>query len=203
MSTAKIPIIFVHGFWDKSSVFNRMAKYLERKGWSVYYDLNLQPNNGKITIEEMAGQLSHYIDRLLGPSTPFSLVGFSMGGLVSRYYVQKMDENDRVKHLITISSPHRGTWSAYVFNRKACIQMRPQSAFLNDLNKDLSKLQRIKFTSIWGYGDSMIVPNASSHLPVGNEKIFAFGIHFLMPYVNNVIKGVEKSLIETKEVEVQ
>jgi triacylglycerol lipase len=195
MRDTHLPIVFVHGFWDKSSVFKSMSTYLKDKGWQVYDNFDIIPNNGMISMEEMAEQLAGYVNAQLGTEAPFLLLGFSMGGLVSRYYVQNMGGINRIKHLITISSPHHGTWMAYLFNRKACIQMRPNSSFLNSLNAELNFLQRIRLTSIWANYDTTIIPNNSSHLPIGNEVVFTFGIHALMPYSLKVIRAVEQALI--------
>ena len=190
----RLPIVFVHGFLDKSSVFRRMASHLKHKGWEVYDSLDLIPNNGTISIEAMAGQLDVYINKNLGTDAPFYLVGFSMGGLVSRYYIQRMGGIEKVKHLVTISSPHFGTLLARVFNREACKQMRSNSIFLKELNRDLTMLKKIKCTSIWARFDTTILPNNSSHLPFGNETVFNFGIHPLMPYSGKVILAVENAL---------
>jgi triacylglycerol lipase len=193
MVDTRLPIVFVHGFWDKSSVFKSMSRHMKDKGWKVYDSFDIIPNNGMISMEEMAEQLEGYVNAQLGPEASFLLLGFSMGGLVSRYYLQNMGGINRVKHLITISSPHYGTLMAYTFNRKACIQMRPNSIFLNSLNSELPILKKITLTSIWAKCDTTIVPNNSSHLPIGDEVIFGFGIHPLMPYSSKVIKAVEQA----------
>jgi triacylglycerol lipase len=45
--------------------------------------------------------------------------------------------------------------------------MRPGSRFLADLNRDLSDLQKVQFTSIWTPFDLTILPPTNSYLPVG------------------------------------
>ncbi len=48
--------------------------------------------------------------RLFRSSTPaFALIGHSMGGLDGRYLITYLDPDRRIKSLLTISSPHRGT----------------------------------------------------------------------------------------------
>src|SRR5690606_20211657 len=37
------------------------------------------------------------------------IVAHSLGGIVARYYVQMLDGDERVRHLITLGTPHRGT----------------------------------------------------------------------------------------------
>jgi triacylglycerol lipase len=48
-------------------------------------------------------------------------------------------------------------------------QMRPQSSFLQDLNRDLDQLAALKVISIWTPFDLMIVPSNSSCLPIGRN----------------------------------
>lgn len=162
------PVLLVHGIWDTGKIFYLMAAYLRERGWSVY-DLDLIPSNGDAGLEHLAQQVGNYVDRTFTSNTAIDLVGFSMGGIVSRYYVQRLGGVDRVQRLVTVSSPHNGTWVAYGSFRLGCIQMRPNSTFLRDLNQDTSQLEQLNFTSIWTPLDTMIVPANSSQLRVGRE----------------------------------
>ena len=65
-----------------------------------------------------------------------------MGGLVSRYYVQRLGGIERVRRLITISTPHQGTLWAHMVGNPGSRQMRPGSAFLSKLNHDAAMLER-------------------------------------------------------------
>lgn len=48
--------------------------------------------------------------RLFQTGTPsFALLGHSMGGLDARYLITYLDPDRRIKSLVTISTPHRGT----------------------------------------------------------------------------------------------
>lgn len=170
------PVLLVHGIDDTNAVFYRMGKYLKEQGWSVYA-LDLVPNNGAKGLDELAKQVRDYVDREFSPEQPLDVVGFSMGGIVSRYYIQRLEGIKRVQRFITISSPHQGTVIAYGSMRPGCVQMRPKSAFLQDLNSDVAMLQEINFTSIWTPYDLMIVPAKSSQLPVGNEVILPVALH--------------------------
>lgn len=162
------PVLLVHGIWDTGKIFSSMATYLRKLGWTVY-DLDLIPCNGDATLDSLAEQVAAYVDRTLGPGQPLDLIGFSMGGLVSRYYIQRLGGLRRVQRFITLSSPHKGTWVAYGSFRPGCIQMRPNSEFLQDLNRDVAMLEQINFTSIWTPLDAMIVPADSSDIPVGKQ----------------------------------
>ncbi len=173
------PMLLVHGINDTGAIFYKMAPYLTQLGWSVY-DLDLIPSNGDLGLERLAGQVAEYVAATFPPEQPFDLVGFSMGAIVSRYYVQRLGGIDRVQRFITIASPHQGTWIAYGSQRPGCIQMRPGSAFLQDLNRDAAMLEQLNFTSIWTPFDLMIVPANSSQMLVAQNVQVPVLSHSLM-----------------------
>ena len=162
------PVLLVHGINDTGVIFEKMAPYLTQLGWSVY-DLDLIPCNGDLGLDQLGQQVANYVAATFGPEQPFDLIGFSMGGIVSRYYVQRLGGIDRVQRFITLASPHHGTWVAYLSERPGCLQMRPDSPFLQQLNQDTVMLERLNFTSIWTPYDLMIVPANSSQMEVGKD----------------------------------
>jgi triacylglycerol lipase len=170
------PVLLIHGIDDTRAVFQKMAVHLVLQGWSVY-SLNLVPNNGDVGLDELAKQVADYVKATFAPEQRLDLIGFSMGGIVSRYYVQRLGGINRVQRFITISSPHYGTVVAYGSRRPGCLQMRPDSIFLKDLNSDAVMLGQIDFTSIWTPYDLMIVPANSSQMPVGSQVIVPVTLH--------------------------
>ncbi|MEH2114921.1 esterase/lipase family protein [Nostoc sp.] len=170
------PVLLIHGIDDTEAVFHKMRAYLIQRGWSVY-SLNLVPNNGDVGLDELAKQLADYVTATFVPEQRLDLVGFSMGGIVSRYYIQRLGGINRVQRFITISSPHHGTVVAYGSWRPGCVQMRPNSIFLKDLNSDVVILGQLDFTSIWTPYDLMIVPANSSQMPVGREVTVPVALH--------------------------
>lgn len=166
---ARNPVLLVHGIDDTCAIFNPMTAYLSARGW-VVHSLDLIPCNGDVGLDRLAEQIAHYVDTVFPPHQSIDLVGFSMGGIVSRYYVQRLGGLSRVQRFVTIASPHNGTWTGYLRYNIGAAQMRPESAFLQDLNRDAFLLDRINFTSIWTPLDLMIVPASSSQMPVGECK---------------------------------
>jgi triacylglycerol lipase len=69
---------------------------------------------------------------------------------------------------------------AYLLPLKGCQQMRPNSAFLQDLNSDLEDLKKVQFTSLWTPYDFVIVPGSSSRMGVGQEIKLEVLAHFMM-----------------------
>ncbi|WP_083798466.1 triacylglycerol lipase [Lyngbya sp. PCC 8106] len=193
-SSHRNPVILIHGIFDTTAIFRTMSVYLTQQGWEVHC-FNLIPNYGFLGIDRLAAQITDYVDRTFPPDQPIDLVGFSMGGLVSRYYVQRLGGIERVQRLITISSPHNGTWTAYFYVTPGTLQMRPNSKFIQDLNRDVAQLNGINFTSIWTPLDGMIVPASSSQLPVGQEVILNVLLHAWMVKDYRCLSQVAEALL--------
>ncbi|NJM73532.1 MAG: triacylglycerol lipase [Scytonema sp. RU_4_4] len=187
------PVLLVHGIFDTGRVFDKMIAYLKQRGCMVY-DLDLIPNNGNLGLDTLAQQVADYIDATFEPEQPLDLIGFSMGGIVSRYYIQRLGGINRVQHFVTISSPHHGTWIAYCRQGVGCIQMRPDSVLLQNLNRDADMLKHINFTSIWTPYDLMIVPASSSQMPVGREVIVPVLNHAWMLTDSRSLAAVAEAL---------
>lgn len=189
------PVLLVHGLHDRATVFAKMAPRLVELGWSVC-DIDLKPNNGKLGLDRLAAQVAELVDRTFAPHEPIDLVGFSMGGIVSRYYIQRLGGIDRVRRFVTISSPNQGTKVAYLSGNPGCVQMRPGSDFLKDLDRDDLWLKRLNVTTIWTPYDLMIVPANSSQIPTVKEVIIPVPLHPWMLTDSRSIQAVVEALSE-------
>ena len=171
------PVLLIHGIFDTVTVFKQMSAYLSARGWSVY-SLNLVPNFGIIGLEELAHGLADYIAKTFATEKPIDLIGFSMGGIVTRYYLQRLGGIERVQRYISISAPNHGTVMAYSLPFTGVNQMRPNSELLRDLNRDGSELLgKIDFTFMWTPFDLMIIPAHSSRMTVGKEVKLPILLH--------------------------
>ena len=190
------PVLLVHGINDTGAVFNKMAFYLRQQGLSVH-TVDLIPNNGSEVLEKLAQQVANYVNDTFATAQPLDIVGFSMGGIVSRYYIQRLGGINRVQRFITISSPHYGTIVAYGTWLAGALQMRPHSDFLNDLNSDVEMLKQLNFTSIWTPYDLMIIPTESSQLGIGKEITLPVLLHPLMLTDSRTLSIVAKILTKS------
>jgi triacylglycerol lipase len=168
-----------------------MSKYLSARGFRPLA-VDLTPSNGAVALEDLAAQLSAFVARELAPGESFDLVGFSMGGLVCRYYVQRLGGVERVGRLITISSPHRGTYWAHMTRSVGSLQMRPGSQFLRELNRDDATLEHVRHASIWTPLDLMILPASSSR--AGEDFRVIVGLHAWMPRSHKCCAAVGRLL---------
>lgn len=159
-------MVLVAGYKDSASVCLKLINYLRRQGFPLF-PLTLFPSDGWVGLDQLSAQVAEGVEEIAqshgsGGDLRFDFVGFSMGGLVLRHYLQRRGGLDRAGRLVTIGSPHRGTVMAYYRDRPALRQMRPGSAFLRDLNGDSHRLGQIGFTSIWTPLDLTIVPASSA-----------------------------------------
>jgi triacylglycerol lipase len=186
------PIVLAHGMWDTEAVFEKLKPFLESRGFQVY-SFDMVPSNGAAPLEVLADQLANFIDRTFKPHQPIDLLGFSMGGIVSRYYLQRLGGLDRTDRLVTVSSPHNGTTMAEFSFVPGGKQMRVGSEFLQDLNRDIDRLAAIQFTSIWTPLDAIIVPAASSRVSVAQNQTVMVPCHKWMVYDRRSLRAIAQA----------
>jgi triacylglycerol lipase len=188
------PVLLLHGLCDTARLFRRLKRHLEEREWEVHI-LEFVPNNGTAGLEMLAQQVHDYVAGTFAPGQSIDLLGFSMGGIVGRYYLQRLGGLSRVHRFITISSPHQGTWTAYLLRRKGVRQMRPNSGFLKDLDSDSARFEGGRFTSIWTPTDLMIVPAKSSVIPHAKTVRIVVTHHARMAGNHRVMRAVEAGLL--------
>lgn len=189
------PVILVPGYRDNSRVFKRLTHYLKAQHFDVHA-LSLQPSDGRLPLNQLAEQVATYVEDRFAPDQVLDFVGFSMGGIVLRYYLQRLGGLARADHFITLGSPHRGTWMAYYRNRPGLLQMRPRSPFLMDLAQDEEMLSQIRFISIWTPLDLTIVPSSSSVTSVGQHQRLMVPYHRALVTDGRSLQMVAQTLVE-------
>ena len=189
------PILLVHGLMDTSRDMRKISEYLRDLGWQVV-DIDLDANTGDTRLEILAQQVADLVNRTFAPHQHIDLLGFSMGGLVTRYYVQRLGGIERVDRFITISTPHHGTIAANFSRRAGCMQMRPHSDFMTDLNRDVDRLQQLTFTSLWTPFDLIILPPSSSKLGIGTELEIPVLTHPWMIADRRTFKAISAALVQ-------
>ncbi len=173
------PVVLVHGIWNTARVFGKFSRRLEQAGFEVHA-WNATPSNGSASLGKLAEQLAERIDSALGQKRPFSLVGFSMGGMVSRIYLQRLHGARRVQKFVSIAAPHHGTFWARFSKKPGIAEMRSDSELLTELNRDLIELTTLPCLSLYTPYDLMILPARSSELGLGQVRKVSVALHQLM-----------------------
>ena len=188
-------VVLVHGFMDTGSVFKSLQHQLESNGHRCLAP-SLRPHDARHGIEPLAECLRQEIESQIPHRQSFTLIGFSMGGLVARHYLQQLGGAKRCERLITISSPHQGTLTAWLHPSKGAQQMRPGSGFLKDLAATESCLGEIPVISYRTPFDLMILPSRSSEWQRATNLSFSVLMHPMMPGAKSVIADITKRLRE-------
>jgi triacylglycerol lipase len=193
---APVPVLLVHGIDDTGAIFHKMVPALIAAGRQRVDTIDLAPNNGDVGLRELAAQVGRRIEAIRRETRAerVDLVGFSLGGMVSRYYVQKLGGTRTVRRFVTIASPHRGTYAAFFRWNPGAADMRPGSAFLNELEASAEALRQVEMTSIWTPLDTMILPSWSSRLPGARERIIPVLSHPWMVVDKRVCRAVVEAI---------
>ena len=187
------PVLLIHGIKDDARKMEPLARYLRGQNWDAR-TMSFRPSWGQVGLDELALQVSQFIDANLAPDAKLDIVAFSMGGLVARYYLQRLGGLDRVDRFITLSTPHHGTLLAHLIPNAGCRQMRPGSPFIRDLNADADQLAKLRFTSFWTPYDLIIIPQRSSVMPQARNVRLPIVLHPLMVFQSRALGQVAEAL---------
>ena len=114
------PVLMVHGLNDTSNSFAKMGKKLQTELYDPFqiYSLDYSSSN-TASFAENKQVVPSAIDILLKKVRSYEyevnkvdVVGHSMGGLLTRQYVQSDYYKDDVNRLITLNTPHSGSQGA-------------------------------------------------------------------------------------------
>lgn len=135
------PILIIHGFLGTRGSMYLLERRLVEDGF-VVVSFNLGTLNLR-DIRRSAFLIHRKIERILSqtPSQRIDIIGHSMGGLIGLYYVKKLGGHARVRKLIMMGTPIRGTWAALAgvvtlgLWSTSSWQLLPRSRFLDELAK--------------------------------------------------------------------
>ena len=153
-------------------LFDNLCKILVDNNISFYCPY-LPHQCGRKSLPNLAGDLDIYIKSTFKPSTKFHLLGFSMGGLIIRYWLQNLGGSLYTNRFFSVGTPHFGTFTADLIptnSFQGISDMKTNSPFLRSLNEDLSLLKNISCNSYGCRADLMVIPYTNSFLPFGVAK---------------------------------
>lgn len=141
LSPESPPILMIHGFLGTRGSMYLLERRLVEDGF-VVVSFNLGTLNVR-DIRRSAFLIHRKIERILAqtPSQRIDIIGHSMGGLIGLYYVKKLGGHARVRKLIMMGTPIRGTWAALAgvmtlgLWSTSSWQLLPRSRFLDELAK--------------------------------------------------------------------
>jgi pimeloyl-ACP methyl ester carboxylesterase len=163
VEAAGTPILMVHGIVDNRSIFTVLRRALRRRGFArvVAVDYGWLATDVRSLAAGLAAQVERVCD--LTGYDRVHIVAHSMGGLVARYYVQRLGGDERVHTLVTLGTPHAGTRWARALPHPVVRQLRPGSGFLAELAAPSPRCTT-RFLVVWSDMDQVIVPRESARL---------------------------------------
>ena len=165
------PIILIHGLWNTSSIFSSIASKLDDIGIE-YFAPTLKHSYGMTSIIDLTKVLNELILEEYGLEKELDVLGFSMGGIIGRYWLQKFNGHNRTRRLISIGSPHKGTLMAQLvpkFPFRGISEMKINSKFLRGLAKNDFFLDDIDCINFFTYWDLMVFPGWWTNLNLGKK----------------------------------
>lgn len=141
-------VVLVSGFAATNRNLSVMRKRLVRDGFNVIViPMDWQAlSDGVRGLYRMSEKLSSTILQLRkGPcrgDRRLYIVAHSAGGLVARHYIQILGGSHYCDGLVTLATPHRGTWLSalgflthLILKARVLFQMLPFSPFIRKLNR--------------------------------------------------------------------
>ncbi|AGK79499.1 secreted lipase [Streptomyces microflavus DSM 40593] len=199
---AERPVVLLHGFIDNRSVFVLLRRALARHGRRHLASLNYSPLTRDLrTAAELLGRHVEEICARTG-QREVDIVGHSLGGLIARYYVQRLGGDRRVRTLVTLGTPHGGTAVAPGAGIHPIVrQMRGGSALIEELRLPAPGC-RTRFVSFWSELDQVMVPVGTAcvdhpDLDAVNVRVTGIG-HLALP-VHPAVAAAVREALETQE----
>lgn len=171
-------VILLSGFAATNRNLSIMRKRLMKDGYNVLVlPIDWQAlSDGLRGLHRMSERLSLLVVKLrkgkVQSSSRIFLVAHSAGGLVARHYVQLLGGFHYCDGLITLATPHRGTWlsvlglfSHLILKARVLVQMTPSSYFIKKINR-AGLPEGFPFVSLGSTEDFLCPPNRS-RLPEG------------------------------------
>jgi pimeloyl-ACP methyl ester carboxylesterase len=173
-------VVLVHGFMCNRGFWTLWLQRLAAQGRACIA-VNLEPVYGSIdgyaqTIDEAVRHVAALTGR------PPLLVAHSMGGLAARAWWRVRGRGNTIAHLVTIGSPHGGTWLARLSTRANGRQMRLRNRWLQALAADEKRRPLPAATCWYSNCDNVVFPAATAMLPLGENRFLAGQAHVALAF---------------------
>ena len=200
VEAAETPILLVHGIIDNHAIFTVLDRALRRRGFQTLatYDYGLFTQN----IPRAAQRLGEAIEQLSAATgyERIHVIGHSLGGLIARYFVQRLGGDSRVHTLVTLGTPHQGTQLAWAASLLPLVrQLTPGSPVIRELTEPAPGC-RTRFIAFFSDIDHLVVPGRNAriaHPDLNMQNIAALGVgHLSMPNNRRIAFTIAQALYE-------
>jgi len=164
------PLVFVHGLGGSRGDFLLMAWYLWLRGRKRSYRIHFDADQ---TIDEMAAALAEFVFQVreVTGESQVEVIAHSLGGIVSRAAILEHGMAPATRTLITLGSPHGGTYPARYANTVKTRDLRPDSELIQRLST-IPWPAEVRGVTFFSHNDLFVLPAESAALE-GTETMDA------------------------------
>jgi pimeloyl-ACP methyl ester carboxylesterase len=197
VEAAGTPILLLHGMVDNRAIFTLLTRRLKAHGFTRVRTLNYSPATNDI--RAAAERLAEQVEELVAESghDRIHVVGHSLGGLIARYYLQRLGGDQRVRTLVTLGTPHHGTLTAHLVPARLGRQLRPGSDLYRELDLPAADVGT-RIVAYWSDLDQVVVPHDSArleHPDLRGHNVLVHGVgHLSLPISGRVVREVVQLL---------
>ena len=185
--TGRRGVVFVHGFFCNRGFWTPWLARLQGRG-HAFIAVSLAPVFG--SIDDYAPQIDEAVLRITAATgLPPLLVCHSMGGLAARAWLKGMKAEARVHHVVTIGTPHRGTWLARFGHGVNGRQMRLLSSWQAALDHGMPAGRHALFTCWYSNSDNIVFPASTATLPGACNRLVRGRAHVQMAFAPEIIEA--------------
>jgi len=185
-------LLLVHGFVCNRGIWNPWLARLQARD-VPFVAVNLEPMLG--SIDAYAAQIEAGVQALTRcTGRPPLVVAHSMGGLAVRAWWRQTQADGRVEHVVTIGSPHHGTWLGRFAQSTNTRQMRLNSRWLQQLADDEPMERYRRFTCFYSHCDNIVFPPSTATLPGADNRHLPGWSHVHLAYHPTVFDEVLRRL---------
>ncbi len=193
-STGRRGVVLVHGFLCNRGVWRPWFARLRSAG-HAFEAVNLEPVFGPI--DDYAPLIDAAVQRVhAATGMPPVLICHSMGGLAARAWLRALGAQARAHHVITLGTPHRGTWAARFSRSGNGRQMVLDGDWVGKLSGGEPAGHSARFTCWYSSCDNVVFPASTATLPGANNRFIAGVAHVEMAHHPQVMDAC-LALLET------
>ncbi len=182
-------VVLVHGFVCNRGLWTPWLRRLRAEGRAVAA-VNLEPVFG--SIDDYAPVIEAAVQRVRAATgRPAVLVCHSMGGLAVRAWLRTFRDpqpGQVVAHVVTLGSPHAGTWLARFSHLPNGRQMRPDSGWLQALRAAWTPAWAARFTCWYSNCDNIVMPPSTATLPGADNRLLPGAAHIDLAFRPQVMQ---------------
>ena len=187
-------VVLVHGFVCNRGFWSPWMEQLRTRA-HPFAAVNLEPVF--TTIDDYARIIDEAVARVAAVSgRPPVVVCHSMGGLAVRAWWRAAPPTRKVAHIVTIGSPHGGTWLARLSRRANGRQMQLRSAWLQELARNEAGRPLPPMTCWYSNCDNVVFPPSTATLPHADNRFVPGQSHVALAFHPAVIAGSLELLAE-------